>query len=126
MQASHPFAAKAVISAEDLAGQRLLEYDREHYPDYWDKVTGFFRERNLQPKVAGEFDGVSSLMAALEGNLGIALLAAGGLLGDRVSARPLAASPPRIAVAAGVSSGSTPTAQVLAFIEELKRAAGES
>ena len=126
MPASHPFAAKAVISAEDLAGQRLLLYDREHYPDYWDKVTGFFRERNLQAKVAGEFDGVSSLMAALEGNLGIALLAAGSSLGGRVTARPLAVSPPRIAVAAGVSSASPPTAQVLAFIEELKRAAGES
>lgn len=122
MPASHPFAAKAVISAEDLAGQRLLEYDREHYPDYWDKVTGFFRERNLQPKVAGEFDGVSSLMAALEGNLGIALLAAGGSLGGRGDSTAFGSE----SAAAGISSGSTPTAHVPAFIEELKRAAGGS
>ena len=122
MPASHPFAAKAVIFAEDLAGQRLLEYDREHYPDYWDKVTGFFRERNLQAKVAGEFEGVSSLMAALEGNVGTALLVARGSLGGRVTARPLAVSPPRLAY----PPGSTPTAHVPAFIEELKRAAGGS
>ena len=122
MPASHPFAAKAVIFAEDLAGQRLLEYDREHYPDYWDKVTGFFRERNLQAKVAGEFDGVSSLMAALEGNVGTALLAAGGSLGGRGD-RTASGSE---SVAAGVCSDSTPIVQVPAFIEELKRAVGES
>ena len=128
MPASHPLGKLPQISAKDLDGQRMLMYDREHYPDYWDRVTGFFREHHLQAKIAGEFDGISSLTAALEGNLGIALLATGSGVGrgQRLITRPLVVEPARIEVAAGVSAEANPSAQVLAFIEELKRAAGES
>ena len=127
MPAGHPLGAKKKISAADLAGQRLLLYDREHYPDYWDRVTSFFREQNLQAKVAGEFDGVSSLTAALEGNLGIALLAESSPVDNgrnkRLITRPLAVAPARIEVAAGVSAEMLTSAQLLEFIEELKLAA---
>ena len=130
MPLNHPLAKMKLVSAKDLAGQRLLLYDREHYPDYWDRVTGFFREQNLQAKIAGEFDGVSSLTAALEGNLGIALLAESSRIDhgqkQRLTARPLATAPRRIEVAAGVSAETKTSAQVLAFIEELKHAAGDS
>jgi DNA-binding transcriptional LysR family regulator len=130
MPANHPLGNKKLVSAKDLAGQRLLLYDREHYPDYWDRVTGFFREHHLQAKVAGEFDGVSSLTAALEGNLGIALLATSSRLNhgqkQRLISRPLAESPRPIEVAAGVSAEMPTSAQVLAFIEELRQAASES
>lgn len=124
----HPLVSKKRISAKDLDGQRMLLYDREHYPDYWDRVTGFFREHGLQAKVAGEFDGVNSLAAALEGNLGIALLATSSPIerGRRLTTRPLEVEPRQIEVAAGVPAETRTTAQVLAFIEELKRAAGES
>jgi DNA-binding transcriptional LysR family regulator len=130
MPANHPLGKKKLISAKDLAGQRLLLYDREHYPDYWDRVTGFFRDHHLQAKVAGEFDGVSSLTAALEGNLGIALLATSSPMNhgqkQRLIARPLAEAPRPIEVAAGVSAEIPTSPQVLAFIEELKHAASES
>jgi DNA-binding transcriptional LysR family regulator len=130
LPANHPLGKKKLVSAKDLAGQRLLLYDREHYPDYWDRVTGFFREHRLQAKVASEFDGVSSLTAALEGNLGIALLAKSSRMNhgqkQRLISRPLAEEPRPIEVAAGVSAETPTSAQVLAFIEELKQAAGES
>jgi DNA-binding transcriptional LysR family regulator len=130
MPANHPLGEKKLVSAKDLSGQRLLLYDREHYPDYWDRVTGFFREHRLQAKIAGEFDGVSSLTAALEGNLGIALLATSSRMNQgqkqRLIARPLAEEPRPIEVAAGVSAETPTSAQVLAFIEELKTAASES
>lgn len=130
MPASHPLGKLKCISAKDLDGQRMLLYDREHYPDYWDRVTGFFREHHLQAKIAGEFDGISSLTAALEGNLGIALLGTGSGVGrgqrQRLITRPLAVEPEQTEVAAGVSAEANTSAQVLAFIEELKRAAGES
>ncbi len=128
LPSDHPLAKKKLISVSDLDGQRLLLYDREHYPDYWNRVTGFFREHGLQAKIAGEFDGVSSLVAALEGNLGIALLATGSRLdhNQRLDTRPLAVEPRRIEVAAGVSAESPATARVLAFIEELRSAAAES
>ncbi|NQX02096.1 LysR family transcriptional regulator [bacterium] len=127
MPADHPLGKKKRISAQDLDGQRLLLYDREHYPDYWDRVTSFFREHHLQAKVAGEFDGVNSLTAALEGNLGIALLAESSSIGNgrkqRLITRPLAQEPQRIEVAAGVSAETTTSPQLLEFIEELKLAA---
>jgi DNA-binding transcriptional LysR family regulator len=130
MPANHPLGKKKLVSAKDLAGQRLLLYDREHYPDYWDRVTGFFRDHHLQAKVAGEFDGVSSLTAALEGNLGIALLATSSPMNhgqkQRLIARLLAEEPRPIQVAAGVSAEIPTSPQVLAFIEELKHAASES
>jgi LysR family transcriptional regulator, benzoate and cis,cis-muconate-responsive activator of ben and cat genes len=130
MSATHPLGKKKLISAHDLDGQRLLLYDREHYPDYWDRITGFFREHNLQAKIAGEFDGVSSLIAALEGNLGIALLASASRIDQgsrqRLITRRLAIEPQPIEVAAGVRGDSVTSAQVLAFIEELKQAALES
>jgi LysR family transcriptional regulator, benzoate and cis,cis-muconate-responsive activator of ben and cat genes len=127
MPASHPLGKKKRIAVGDLAGQRLLLYEREHYPDYWDRVTSFFREHQLQAKVAGEFDGVSSLTAALEGNLGIALLAESSPIDQhrrqRLISRPLAVEPARIEVAAGISAEGNTSAQLLEFIEELKLAA---
>lgn len=129
MHANHPLGKKKRISAGDLDGERLLLYDREHYPDYWDRVTRFFRDNRLQAKIAGEFDGVNSLIAALEGNLGIALLAESSQInrGPRQTlvTRPLDSPPERIQVAAGVAANREPTAQVLAFIEELKQAAAD-
>jgi DNA-binding transcriptional LysR family regulator len=127
MSGNHPLARKKHLTAKDLSGQRLLLYDREHYPDYWDRVTDFFRDHGLQAKVAGEFDGVNSLMAALEGNLGIALLAVSIPIDrdgkGRLTARPLENEPTTITVATGVSSERPQPTHVLAFIEELKTAA---
>jgi DNA-binding transcriptional LysR family regulator len=127
MPADHPLGKKKLVSTKDLAGQRLLLYDREHYPDYWDRVTSFFRQQNLQAKVAGEFDGVSSLTAALESHLGIALLAESSPIDNgrnkRLISRPLAVAPPRIEVAAGISAEGNTSAQLLGFIDELKLAA---
>lgn len=129
MHSSHPLGLKEKLTVRDLDGQRLLLYDREHYPDYWDRVTGYFREHDLQAKVAGEFDGVSSLLAALEGNMGIALLSESSSIDNgkkqRLITRTLEAKPARIEVSAGVSSSVETSAQVLAFIEELRHAAIE-
>lgn len=129
MPAGHSLEKKTIISTSDLDGQKLLLYDREHYPDYWDRLTGFFQLHKLKAKIAGEFDGVTSLTAALEGNLGIALLSESsdidrGKRGKLVS-RSLALEPERIQVAAGIHLDGMASAQLLAFIEELKRAARE-
>jgi len=121
---------RKTITPKELGGQKLLLYDREHYPDYWDRITGFFRDHELQAKVAGEFDGVSSLTAALEGNLGIAILSKSSEFDrsrrQRLISRPLTKQPVPIEVAAGISTAAPASSQLLAFIEELKHAAGET
>jgi len=127
LPASHPLAAKSELAASDLDGQRLLLFERENYPDYWDLVTGFFRDHEMQAKVAGEYDGILSLAAAVEGGLGVALVAETSPLeaSRRLALRPLVETLAPIAVAAGLPAGREIPARVLAFVEELRRAAGE-
>ncbi|MFT4175271.1 MAG: LysR family transcriptional regulator [Luteolibacter sp.] len=129
VSSQHPFATKVRISPEDLAGQKLLLYDREHYPDYWDRITGFFGSRQLQAKIAGEFDGINSLLAALAGNLGVAILSESTEM-ERCYRQALVSlkmddQPARIEVAAGYLDNDKVRPQVQAFIEELKRATSE-
>ncbi len=123
----HPLAKKRTIAPEDLDGERLLLFERVHYPDYWDRITGYFRDHNIQAKVAGEFDGVTSLVAAVEANLGIALLAESSPVPHghhrHLVIRRLTREPPRIRVSAGLPPGTAASAKLLSFIEELKQAA---
>lgn len=130
MRITHSLATKKKISPADLSGEKLLLYDRENYPEYWDRVTGFFRENKLQAKVAGEFDGISSLLSGLEAGLGVALLAENVSLGngrrDCLAGIPLLKQPDKIIVAAGVLMDQPCRPSVLAFIEELKQAANET
>jgi DNA-binding transcriptional LysR family regulator len=125
--ASHALAKQRIVRLGDLQDRRLLLFDRSQYPDYWERVTGFFRKHGLQAKIAGEYDGVASLSAAIEGNLGIAMLAessAGdGVNRGRLVALPLEQSPEAIIVAAGISSLRDPSPMLLAFVEELRLAA---
>ena len=127
MKKSHPLSKKKKISTADLSGEKLLLYDREHYPEYWERITGFFRENKLQAKIAGEFDGISSLLSALEAGLGVALLSDSISIdrGQREAlvGRPLEKEPGCIVVAAGVQADQPCRPSVLAFIEELKQAA---
>ena len=126
MPLSHPLGKKKLVSLKDLSGERLLLYNREHYPEYWDCVTRFFRDRNLQAKVAGEFDGISSLLSALEGRLGVALLAESFPMERRrneLVAKPLAEQPQKIQVSAGYLADRPVSPAVTSFIQELIKSA---
>lgn len=120
----HRFAALEKITPADLNGERLLLYDREQYPDYWVRVTAYFKEYKIQAKVAGEFDGISSLAAAVEANLGCAIIAETSRMvrddDKRVLTRAMYPQPAPIVISAGVLARDTPPPHVLAFIEEMK------
>lgn len=120
----HRLAAAPTITPADLHDERLLLYDREEYPDYWSRVTGYFKEHKIQAKVAGEFDGIASLTAAVEANLGCAIIAETSRVvrdGDkRLLCQPMAPQPQPIIIAAGVVARYAPPRHVLAFIEEMK------
>jgi DNA-binding transcriptional LysR family regulator len=126
----HPLAGQGRVSPAGLNGEHLLIFDREQYPDYWAKMAAFFKEHRIQATVAGEFDGIASLAAAVEANLGIAIIAETSLLvrdsSFRVRSLAMFPAPAPIVVAAGVAGRHTPPPHVLAFIEELKRHAEES
>jgi LysR family transcriptional regulator, benzoate and cis,cis-muconate-responsive activator of ben and cat genes len=125
----NPLAQRKEIRVEELAGHRLLIYDREHYPDYWSRISGYFRAYGLAPRIACEFDGITSLAAAVEADLGLALVAESTRL-VRDGARDtvvldISPQPELIRVSAGVMARYTPPPHVLAFIEELKIVARE-
>jgi DNA-binding transcriptional LysR family regulator len=112
------------VAPGDLNGERLLLFSRSDYPEYWQRVTGYFREHGIQAKVAGEYDGVSSLGAAVEAGLGLALLAAGSRL-ERVRLLPLDPAPEAICVAAGCPAAAPPSKVAEVFVGELVRVAAE-
>lgn len=122
--ASHPFAKKKKVALADLDGQRLLLFSRADYPEYWQSVTKMFRDNGLQAKVAGEFDGVASLGAAVEAGLGVALMAAGSRV-ERVILLPLDPEPAPACVAAGIATSKEASRVVEVFVRELVRVAEE-
>lgn len=109
----------------ELDGARLLIYQRDHYPDYWERVRAYFQHHGVTPVVVGEFDGWPSLKAAVEGGLGVALVADQEVSDGRFELRSLDPAPEPICVCVGwLGKEEAPVAsQVL--MEELRRAAEE-
>ena len=127
MTEGHELAAEETVSGASLNGERLLLFCQADYPAYWREVTAYFRANKIDAKVAGEFDGITSMITAVEGGLGVALVAEMTRFGDtaRVVTRKLDPAPAALTVAAGLARKGEPAKWALAFVEELKRAAGE-
>ena len=124
----HPLAKKQVLAAGDLDGERLLHFSKADYPGYWRAVTSYFGEQGINAKVAGQFDGATSLMTALEGGLGVALVAAASNMeaSELLVGLPIEPAPERLCVAVGLPAKGAVPPQVEVFVEELKRAGRES
>lgn len=122
MHGRHRFAGRPVVRPRDLDGEKLLLFEKDAYPDYWAHVTSYLKEHAVRMVIGGEFDGVASLTAAVEANLGVAVLAETTRFGSGPGARvPLDPQPAAIVVAAGVRADHEPPPHVRAFIEELRR-----
>jgi len=93
---SHPVAQATAVGLQDLAHERLIGYTRTGYPEYHEWLTRLFGKAGLQPRIAEEHDGATSLIAAVEAGRGIALVQQGFecLSGPRLKVRPLSPSPP--------------------------------
>ena len=121
---SHPFAGRDTVAPDELDGQRLLLFSRNDYPEYWQAVTRWFRDHGIDAKVAGEFDGVTSLGAAVEAGLGVALIAAGSRIG-RVAVVGLDPAPAPVCVSAGLPAGKAASPVTGVFVAELRAVAAE-
>lgn len=121
----HPLAKNERVAAADLGGEKFCVYQRGGYPEYWDVMGGWLREQGLRPRIAGEYDGVESLMAAVEAGLGVALVptSIGRLFPERVCLLTLTPSPPPIVVHAGIRADRSEDKQLKVFIEELRNTA---
>lgn len=121
---THPLAQRKRITPAELAAEPLLVFCQRDYPEYWEIVTGWLRGHKLRPRIAGEYDGVDSLLAAVESGLGVALVTT--RTADRVPKRvqliPLAPGPDPLCIAAGHRETKAEDKPLAVFIGELRKA----
>jgi len=122
---NHPFARRARICPADVAKEPLLAYSRRDYPEYWEGVTNWLREHRQRPRIVGEYDGVDSLMAAVESGLGVAVVTnhAARLIPERVRLMPMATAPKPLCIAVGCRRDRASDTILADFVGELRRAA---
>jgi LysR family transcriptional regulator, benzoate and cis,cis-muconate-responsive activator of ben and cat genes len=125
---THPLARRQRVTPAEVARAPLLAYCQRDYPEYRDMLAGWLREHGERPRITGEYDGVDSLMAAVEAGLGVAIVATrmGRLVPERVRLKPLSPAPPPLCIAAGCRAERVERAEdkpLAVFVEELRRAA---
>lgn len=127
MSPAHPLNAKKAIAPANLDGARMVLFSQQEYPEYWQRVTSWFKSHGINALIAGEYDGANSLASAIEAGLGVALVVERMACSfPRLSLKPLKLEPEPVCIAAGVSAARRNDAILQVFVEELKRAAKES
>jgi DNA-binding transcriptional LysR family regulator len=121
----HPLARRARVKPAEVAREPLLVYGKDEYPEYWDTITGWLKENGVRARITGEYNGIDSLLAAVESGLGVALVAArmAHLFPTRVRMKLLTASPQPLCIAAGHRADRAADKPLAVFIGELQRAA---
>ncbi len=114
------------IELRALHGARLLVYQRDEYPDYWRLIGRVLREADAEPVIVGEFDGWTSLQTAVEGGLGMALVAGHDHAGGRIRLRKIDPVPEPVCVSVGWRRDLPPRAACAVLIEEMARAADKN
>ena len=122
---NHLLARRQRVTPAEAAREPLLVFCPRDYPEYKDMLTGWLREHKQRPRITGEYDGVDSLMAAVESGLGVAIVATrvGRLVPERVLLKALQPAPPPLCIAAGYRANRSEDKPLAVFIEELRRAA---
>jgi DNA-binding transcriptional LysR family regulator len=113
------------VTPGKVVREPLLVFCQRDYPEYWNALTSWLREHRQRPAIAGEFDGVNSLLAAVESGLGVALVTdrAARLLPKRVQLKTLSAAPKPLCIAAGYRASRVTEKPLAVFTEELRLAA---
>jgi LysR family transcriptional regulator, benzoate and cis,cis-muconate-responsive activator of ben and cat genes len=122
---NHPLARRSRVTPEEVAREPLLVFCQRDYPEYWDIITGWLREHRQRPVIAGEYDGVNSLLAAVESGLGVALVTnrTAHSLPERVRLKTLSVPPEPLCIAVGHRANHATEKPLAVFIEELRQAA---
>lgn len=122
---NHPMARQTHVTPAEVALGPLLVFCQRDYPEYWNTVTGWLRENRQRPTIAGEYDGVNSLLAAVESGLGIAIVttSTASLVPERVRLKSLSDTPKPLSIAAGHRAHRSAERPLAVFIEELRQAA---
>jgi LysR family transcriptional regulator, benzoate and cis,cis-muconate-responsive activator of ben and cat genes len=98
----HPLAKLKSISLEQISREPLIAYSRKDYPEYHEMLEKLFAPVGRRPDIAGEHDGVTSIVAAVEAGRGFALVPScvACMAGPRLKLLPLRPAQPPIPVGA--------------------------
>jgi DNA-binding transcriptional LysR family regulator len=98
----HPLAKSKSVSLEQISREPLVAYSRKDYPEYHAMLEKLFAPVGRKPRIIGEHDGVSSIVAAVEAGRGFALVPScvAGMVGPRLKLLPLKPALPLIPVVA--------------------------
>jgi len=100
LPSDHRLAEKSTIATKDLAGLSVLALTRDDYPEYRRWLSAIYRPIAASPRLVGEYDSVTSLIAAVAAGEGVTfgIDAYREIAGDRVVVRELAPPAPPIRV----------------------------
>lgn len=121
----HPLAKLKRVAPADVGKGPLVILRRSEYPEYWDRVGDWLRAVKQRPRIAGEYDGADSLMAAVEAGLGVALVSnsIGRLYPGRTCLKPLSPVLPPVCIHVGYRTSRSNDKVLMVFVEELRSAA---
>jgi len=123
---AHPLGRARKVAPEQVIQERLLSLTLADYPDYHAAIVRFFATLNRTPRIAEEYDSVTSLIAAVEAGRGVALVSQSlkCLAGPRLRIRPLHPPPPMliVGIAYRKRNNSTATSNFIAAATRTKSA----
>jgi len=94
-------------------------FSRHDYPQYWATILEYCQSHQVNPIIAGEFDGIESLLTAMQAGLGIAILSQNVLLSADLTYATLAEPPPLIKVSTGIANYQAPSPTLQAFLDHI-------
>jgi LysR family transcriptional regulator, benzoate and cis,cis-muconate-responsive activator of ben and cat genes len=119
----HPLAGRRTVTLAEAAREPLITYNRKDYPDAHEHLTAVFAAIKSKFRIVEEHDSVSSLIAAIEAEVGVAVAAQSLICtaGTRLKLIPISPAPePLIVGAAWVKGRLTATAErFLKFAQEV-------
>lgn len=122
---NHPLARQPEVTPVEVAHAPLLVFCQRDFPEYWDIVTTWMRTHRQRPRISGEYDGITSLLAAVESGAGVAVVVtrAARQLPERVRLKAISTPPDPLCIAAGHRTDRADDKPLAVFIAELRRAA---
>jgi DNA-binding transcriptional LysR family regulator len=99
---NHLLAKSKSISLEQISREPLIAFSRKDYPEYHEMLEKLFAPVGRKPRIVGEHDGVSSIVAAVEAGRGFALVSScvACMVGPRLKLLPIKPALPAVPVVA--------------------------
>lgn len=121
----HALSGREKVTAVEVAREPLLVFCQRDYPEYWSIITDWLRQHRHRPNIAGEYDGIHSLLAGVESGLGVGIITSrsANLIPRRVRLKTLSNAPSPMCISAGFRAERAADKPLGVLIEELRLAA---